>query len=168
MLCELCGKQVTFCKKVMIEGVLLEVCAECSRFGAEAKRGQTTAPVGPKPLIEQRLEVRARRSTPKDVYTESEGEVLVDDFAKRVRDARNGKGMSQKDLAMKLNEKQTIISKIESGVMRPDEKMIKKLQKELGIVLKEKAPTVSGQTTERHSGSRGGLTLADLVKMQNK
>ena len=167
MVCELCGKEVTFCKKVTIEGVLLEVCAECSRFGAEAKQGQTAGPVGPKPLIEQRLEVRARRAIPKDVYTESEGVILVDDYPKRVRDARSSNGISQKDLARKINEKQTVISKIESGAMRPDEKMIKKLQKELGVVLKEKALTVSGQTTSVHSSPKG-VTLADLVKMQKK
>ena len=35
MICEMCGKDVTFCKKVTIEGVHLEVCAECAKFGTE-------------------------------------------------------------------------------------------------------------------------------------
>ena len=47
------------------------------------------------------------------------------------------------DLALyAINERVTILSKIEVNQMRPDEKIIAKLQKELGIVLKEKVPEV--------------------------
>ncbi|MCJ7562337.1 MAG: helix-turn-helix domain-containing protein, partial [Thermoplasmata archaeon] len=87
---------------------------------------------------------------------------LVDDYTERIRDARQGKGLSQKDLAARLNERVTIISKIETGDMRPDEKLIVKLQKELGIVLKEKVSTV---VAAKESGPKT-LTLADLIKMQ--
>ncbi len=161
MVCEMCGKDVTFCKKVIIEGVLLEVCTECAKFGTEGEKGRPTS-AGPKPIIEQRLERREKRFTPKDVYSESGPEELVEDFAARVRNARAKMGMTQKELAMKLNEKQTIISKVESGSMRPDDKLIRKLQKVLGIVLKEKAP---GEITARATASsHGALTLADLIK----
>lgn len=161
MVCEMCGKEVTFCKKVVIEGVLLEVCTECARFGTEANKRQA-AEEGPKPVVQQRLERREKRFTPRDVYSETGEEELVEDFAARVRNARSGKGMTQKELAMKLNEKQTIISKVESGSMRPDEKLIKKLQKELGIVLKER---VQGEVAARSTASTSGtLTLADLIK----
>lgn len=159
----MCGKDVTFCKKVMIEGVLLEVCTECAKFGTEANKKQP-AETGPKPVIEQRLERREKRSKPKDVYSEGGAEELVEDFPTLVRNARSRKGMTQKELAMKLNEKQTIISKVESGGMRPDEKLIKKLQKELGIVLKER---VEGEVTARSTSSTSGtLTLADLIKVK--
>jgi putative transcription factor len=165
MVCEMCGKDVTFCKKVNIEGVLLEVCTECAKFGTEAKKGQ--APVaGPKPLIEQRLERREMRKKQRDVYVDSGEEELVEDFAARIRNARSRMGMTQKELAAKLNEKQTILSKVESGGMRPDEKLIRKLQKELGIVLKERPPPqVDVQSTSSGSGS---LTLADLIRMKEK
>ena len=163
MVCEMCGKDITFCKKVVIEGVLLEVCTECAKFGTEADKRRTTE-TGPKPIVKQRLERREKRSTPRDVYSEAVGEELVEDFAARVRNARSKKGMTQKELAMKLNEKQTIISKIESGSMRPDEKLIRKLQKELGIVLKEK---VQGEVTARSTGTTTGtLTLADLIAVK--
>ena len=163
MVCEMCGKDITFCKKVVIEGVLLEVCTECAKFGTEADKRQTTE-TGPKPIVKQRLERREKRFTPKDVYSEAVSEELVEDFAARVRNARSKKGMTQKELAMKLNEKQTIISKIESGSMRPDEKLIRKLQKELGIVLKEK---VQGEVTARSTGTTTGtLTLADLITVK--
>jgi putative transcription factor len=116
----------------------------------------------PKPVITQRLEYREKRSRPRDIYTSQETEELVVDFAKRIRDARQKKGMTQKDLAMRLNERVTVLSKIETGDMRPDEKLISKLQKELGIVLKEKVAPIQ---TVKESGP-SALTLADLIKMQ--
>ena len=167
MVCELCGKDVTFCKKVMIEGVLLEVCAECAKFGTDAKKRQPVE-AGPQPIIEQRLERRERRFTPKDVYAEGGAEELVDDYPARIRNARSKIGMTQKDLALKLNEKQTIISKIESGSMRPDEKLIRKLQKELGIVLKEKVRVEEQERVVPRATGSGGLTLADLIRASKK
>ena len=161
MICEMCGKEVTFCKKVTIEGVHLEVCAECAKFGTEARKEQPKEE-GPKPIITQRLEVREKRGKPRDIYTGQETLELVDDFASRIRDARQKRGMTQKDLAARLNERVTVLSKIETGDMRPDEKLIGKLQKELGIILKEK---VSEVLAGKQSGPRA-LTLADLIKME--
>lgn len=165
MLCEMCGKQVTFVKKVTIEGVQLEVCSECARFGKEAKDApKKREDASPKPIIAQRLEVREKRARPKDIYADAEKEELVEDYAKRIRDARSKRGLSQKELAMKLNERLTVLSKVEAGDMRPDEKLIAKLQKELNIVLKEKVAQV---LTQKETGTRA-LTLADMIKMQKE
>ncbi len=161
MICEMCGKDVTFCKKVTIEGVHLEVCAECSKFGTEARKA-APEPEGPKPIITQRLEVREKRAQQRDIYSSQETVELVEDFAAKIRSAREKRGMSQKDLAAKINERVTVLSKIETGDMRPDEKLIAKLQKELGIALKEK---VSPVVAAKESGPRT-LTLADLIKME--
>jgi putative transcription factor len=161
MICEMCGKNVTFLKKVTIEGVMLDVCSDCAKFGIESKKEAPKEP-GPKPIIAQRLEEREKRGRPRDVLEGVEKEDLVEDYAQRIRGAREKAGMSQKDLAMKINERVTILSKIEAAQMRPDEKIIAKLQKELGIVLKEKVPEV----VAAKEAARASLTLADLIKMQ--
>ncbi len=161
--CEMCGKNVTFNKKVTIERVELNVCAECAKFGIEAKKAaEKKEEPAAKPIITQRLEVRERRGKPKDIYETGMREELVEDFAARIRNARSRKGMSQKDLAMKLNEKVTVLAKVETGDMRPDDKFVAKLEKELGIKLKEKpAEVLAGK-----EGPKTSLTLADLIKMQ--
>jgi putative transcription factor len=161
MICEMCGKNVTFLRKVTIEGVSLEVCTECAKFGVEAKK-EAPKEVGPRPIIAQRLEVREKRGRPRDVLEKVEKEDLVEDYGARIRVARERAGMTQKDLAMKINERVTILAKIETNQMRPDEKIISKLQKELGIVLKEKVPEV----VAAKESARQLLTLADLIKMQ--
>ncbi len=161
MICEMCGKDVTFLRKVTIEGVSLEVCSECAKFGVESKK-EVPKEQAPKPIIAQRLEIREKRSRPRDVLEGFDKEDLVEDYAQRIRIAREKTGMSQKELAMKINERVTILSKIESAQMRPDEKIIAKLQNELGIVLKERVPEFAAAK----ESTRASLTLADLIKMQ--
>ncbi len=161
MLCELCGKDVTFSKKVTIEGVQLQVCAECAKFGIEATK-PAPKEVGPKPVIAQRLDVREKRARPRDVLEATEREELVEDYGARIRDARAQRGMTQKDLAMKINERLTVLSKIETGGMRPDDKIVAKLEKELGIKLREK---VTEAQVTRGIGT-SPITLADLISMQ--
>jgi len=163
MICEMCGKNVTFLRKVTIEGVLLEVCSECAKFGVESKK-EAPKEQAPKPIIAQRLEVREKRARPRDVLEKFEKEDIVEDYSQRIRVARERTGMSQKELAMKINERVTILSKIEAAQMRPDEKIIAKLQKELGIVLKERVPEV----VAAKESTRASLTLADLIKMQKE
>jgi putative transcription factor len=161
VICELCGKDVTFLRKVTIEGVQLEVCTECAKFGIEAKK-ETPKEDAPMPIVAQRLESRERRGKPKDVYDAGGKDELADDLGKRVRDARSKRGMTHKELAMKINEKVTVLSKVETGEMRPDDRLVRKLERELGIRLKEKVPeTLAGK--ESKSGS---LTLADHIRMQ--
>lgn len=163
MICELCGKDVTFLRKVTIEGVQLEVCSECAKFGIESKK-EVPEEKGPQPVIAKRLEVREKRGKPRDVYTGGEKEELLEDLGAVIRKAREKKGLSQKDLAMKINERVTILSKIEAGQMRPDDKFLAKLEKELGIKLKEKvADVLAGKESVRSS-----LTLADHIRMQQK
>lgn len=163
MICELCGKDITFCRKVTIEGVQLEVCSECAKFGVEAKKEEPKEQ-GPRPIVTQRLEFRERRGKPKDVYESGGKEELTDDYGVRIRNARSKRGMTLKDLAMKINERATVLSKVEAGQMTPDDKVVKKLEKELGIKLKEKvADVLAGKESKSAS-----LSLADLIKMQKE
>lgn len=161
MICELCGKDVTFLRKVTIEGVQLQVCTECTKFGIEAKK-EAPKEDAPLPIVAQRLESRERRGKPTDVYDAGGKDELADDLGKRIRDARSKKGMTHKELAMKINEKVTVVSKVETGEMRPDDRLVKKLERELGIKLKEKVPeTLAGKESKSES-----LTLADHIRMQ--
>ena len=163
MICELCGKDITFCRKVTIEGVQLEVCSECAKFGVEAKKEEPKEQ-GPRPMVARRLEFRERRGKPKDVYESGGKEELTDDYGVRIRNARSTRGMTLKDLAMKINERATVLSKVEAGQMTPDDKVVKKLEKELGIKLKEKvADVLAGKESKSAS-----LSLADLIKMQKE
>ncbi len=157
MICELCGKDVPRLHRVVIEGVILNVCDDCAKFGRELKKNEVPKDVKylPPEVVRERLERRQKRRY-KDI---DEEEVLVEDYAEKIRKARVELGMTQDALAKKILEKKTVISKIERGEMRPDDKLIKKLEKTLHITLKEK---VSG-VYRKDSKKSQSLTLGDLI-----
>jgi len=138
----------------------MRVCAGCARFGKviptpAARAGASAQTIG------QRLRARDTRMTEKRVPLESEDE-LVEDFGGRVRKAREAKRVTLEDLARAVNEKKSLLAKIESGSFFPDPTVTAKLEAALGIKLREKVADVAPQK----SRARGGMTIGDLIKMQ--
>lgn len=162
MLCEMCGKESDKLRTVSIEGTVLRVCGQCSRFGDELAPGGKTAKK--KTPIEQRLERRERRMRSRDVYQEDSYD-LAPDFPERIRQARVARDWKQETLAAKINEKRSVIHNLEAGEMRPDDALVRKLEKALNIKLMEKVPAVKPQP---RSTSSGGLTLGDLIRMREE
>lgn len=139
----------------------MEVCSKCAKFGDELPRGDkkkaTTHPV-----VAQRLQKRERSRAFRDVYQNGEtGDILAEDYSKRITKARNSKGYTKKELAAKLNEKLSVITKMEQGAFRPDDKLIRKLEKTLKISLREKIS--SEKPVEKRAYSER-LTLGDIMK----
>ena len=155
--CEMCGKKVSNLKTVLIEGSMLNVCPNCARFGKPVKPEIAATPVE----IAQRLELREKRLRTKNVFENIENE-LVDDYAKKIRDARTKMNLTPEELGKRINEKKTVITKIESKSMRPDENLIKKLETTLNIKLMEK-PKPEKVETKRTGGE---LTIGDLIKRE--
>ena len=116
------------------------------------------------PIISERLEARRRRLTPRDVYAQAGDEELVEDFHVRIRRAREERGWKQTDLGAKINEKASVIAKLEAGQMSPGDALVRKLERELGIRLKEKVQPIAA----KKQSVRGTLTLGDLIKMQEE
>ncbi len=161
MICELCGADVPRLKNVAIDATILSVCTDCSRFGDEVATPalrQSTMP----PIIAQRLEMRQRRMTPRDVYTQAGELELADDFPQRIRQAREARGWKQADLGAKINERVSVIAKLESGAISPGDALVRKLERELGIKLKERVEPVAA----KKQAVGGGITLGDLIKMR--
>ena len=161
MICELCGADVPRLKNVAIDATILSVCADCSRFGDEVSTPalrQSTMP----PIIAQRLETRQRRMTPRDVFTQAGELELAEDFPQRIRQAREARGWKQADLGAKINERVSVIAKLESGTISPGDALVRKLERELGIKLKEPVEPVAA----KKQATRSGVTLGDLIKMR--
>lgn len=170
MLCELCGKELRSTRQVRIEGTVMAVCADCVRFGQPLAPTPPTPPRLPKEQaaarIASRLEIRAKRATPKDVIGELEQttETLVEDFGSRIRIARTRKGWTQQELGQRTGERWSIINKLETGDFRPNDVLIRKLERALGITLRERIePVAVGK-----AGQKASLTLADLVRMKKE
>ena len=160
MRCEICGKSIEGRPlRTKIDGSVMEVCENCSKFG----RIQKTPP-RPKSTVRKIPEQknksiqRRRRDEP--------SEELVEDYNIIIRNKREIKGWSREDLGKKINEKVSVINRLESGKMVPDIKLAKKLENTLKITLIEKLDDFDLETLQKSSSS--GPTLGDIVKIKKK
>jgi putative transcription factor len=142
MQCEICGKEIHKVKKAKIEGSILTVCEDCAKLGTEvhfAKYGQPSN-IKPQTSYGSEIDVSKYVHKVKPFYMQSfEDFEINEDYPKLIRQAREQKGMKRKDFAMMLQERESVIEKLESGRMLPDQKLAKKLERKLGIRLLESA-----------------------------
>ncbi len=162
MICEMCGKEVPLTKTVIVEGSRLNVCPNCARFGEDYRANQSGAPISTS-VIDQRLEKREKRMKTKDIYAGTSSTELVDDYGGVIREAREAKGMDLEQFAASIQEKKGTIAKIESNSLVPDDKIIKKIEKALGIKLTE---TVQSGVSVGGGNSNNKMTLGNFIKKE--
>ncbi len=90
-----------------------------------------------------------------------EGEI-TEDYGQKIRKARMEKGLSAKELALQIKEREHLIKKIENGELIPEEVVRKKLEKVLGIRLID-API---NEEEKKVQSKLTPTLGDLTTIK--
>jgi putative transcription factor len=164
MICEMCGAEVPRTKLVMVEGAAVQVCGKCERFASSpAVRTKDGAVL--LPGVADRLDNREKRRKEKDIYESTGESELALDSGPRVRQGRQKLGMSHDDLAKLINEKKSVIIKIEGGEMRPPDKLVLKLEKALNISLRE---VIEDSGEVKVADSSRGLTLGDFIKVKEK
>jgi putative transcription factor len=143
--CELCGAPTKSVYVVNVEDVELRVCAKC----AEGKKVIKSQSYG--------ADVARRSSRPK----REEDQPLVENYGKIIHDARDRMQLPLKVLAEMLNEKETLLARIEQQSTLPTIALTKKLEKALSIRLID---SNSDTDTSASSGARkGGATLGEFV-----
>ncbi|CCQ32683.1 uncharacterized HTH-type transcriptional regulator MJ0586 [Halorhabdus tiamatea SARL4B] len=91
---------------------------------------------------------------------------LVPDFDQRIRSAREAADMSQEDLADQLNEKASLIRKLEHGDHLPSDDVQTKLERALDITLTESSG--ADEDADWEGGSAvGEYTLGDVVERKD-
>lgn len=164
MECEICGKPVPENNPIRakIEGSVVVVCKECSKLGTIQK-----APPKPK-YVKQNKKSKRPATTRNKSYSRREepSEELIEDFSLEVRKARESRDWSREELGKKINERVSVITRIETGKMTPDIKLTKKLEKALNIKLLEKVDNIDlNQFINNSSGER---TLGNVMKIKRK
>jgi putative transcription factor len=155
MQCELCGRECD-CRAATIDGVKMMLCPGCLRHGQAIE--YTPKPAAQRPVLD-----KIKKPLVKDVYKEMDKE-LVSGWNEIIKKAREKKGITREELGFKIGERTVTISKIENGDLRPSDKVIEKLEKELNISLVEQVIDRSaGITSSRQSG---GFTLGDFIKKE--
>lgn len=161
-LCEMCGKTGDLVS-VAIEGVPLTVCSACAKYGAVNCHYSGTVSAtfaNGKKVLSGSPKYHPQPST-KPEYR------VVDAYASLVRTAREKRGMTQKDFALLLQEKESFISKWESASVKPDLETARKLQKMLGITLVTlDEDVVQAEKLEKNKSTE--FTLGDFIKVKKK
>ncbi|MEM2393978.1 MAG: multiprotein bridging factor aMBF1 [Candidatus Bathyarchaeia archaeon] len=170
MRCEVCGRKIQGKPiKAIIEGAKLIVCGECSRHGKivweELESVQPTLKPKTAPLKPPLSVQGGGRHLQGNIEENIE---LVEDFDVRIRQAREKMGLSYEELGKRISEKVSVLKKIESKKIMPDNRLAAKLEHALKIKLlvpasEEKLPRIA------LSKPQGGeLTLGDFLKFDQE
>jgi putative transcription factor len=149
----------------MIEGAKMLVCNKCVKLGSVSWESKTEPRMKkivrrlPQPVI-------APRKQPPIVAEESVE--LVEDFGSKIRQTREKLGLTHEDLGKKINEKVSVLRKIESAKMTPDNLLIEKLQHALKIKLMVPVSEPKVPTKAMVSSRPSAPTLGDLVQVKKE
>src|SRR3989344_9233412 len=153
MLCELCGKGDGIYHSI-IEGSSVVVCKSCKNFG---KIVGDFSPVGT---------VVKEKSVFKKSSANIPSEEICPDFAAKIRTAREKLGKNHQEFAKFINEKISIIHKLETGQIELSLDLARKLERLLKIKLVEIVePEILELPKEKKSES---FTIGDFIKLKNK
>ncbi len=150
MECEICGRTIERVIPVRIEGTLMRTCQACSRFGVRETEKRRKGP--PKAGG-----YGGKISLPKVEF--------VEDYPEVIKKGREGKGLTQDEMGNLINERASVISRLEAGRMVPDLKLARKLERILGVEI------LGEEGEERPKAPRSAkreLTLGDVVTMKEK
>lgn len=88
----------------------------------------------------------------------------VEDFAQLIRTARERSGMSQLEVARRINERASVIAKLETGKMMPTIELARKLERLFKLTLLEEAeiPDVPLKSSDQ------ATTLGDVVEIRRR
>ncbi len=146
--CELCGNPMAETYFVSIEGVELGVCVKCAKGKRIVRRVSSAAVV---------KAGRAEQYRPTRVRNETE---VLENYGTVMRKAREGMKLPMKVLAEMINEKETLLVRVEQQRTMPPDKLVKKLEKALNIKLE--APVEQAQ--DMPTGRKSSATMGEFLE----
>ena len=170
-LCEMCGKEAGLVE-ADVEGVELNVCSGCLKFGTVKKKAENSVS-----SFSVSRSFIGRSSDSRSFYHKSVGGgeqnkkaeqefKTVSNYSQLIKSAREKRGLKQEDFAKFLNEKESLVAKWESGLMKPSLDTAKRLERMLGIKLVESE--VVGSFEQKVNKNADEFTLGDFIKVRKR
>jgi putative transcription factor len=170
----MCGAETADPTTVKVEGAELQVCDECTDFGTEVRTEESSSTStkystsgssgsGSDSSSGSTASGGSGGSRRRDMFDEMDE--LAADYDVRIRSARENADLSQEELASQINEKASLIRKLERGDVLPSDEVQDKLERKLDIALTESAGADEEDWSSENAGS--GLTLGDMVKRKD-
>lgn len=156
--CELCGEEIRGKAYLgVVDRAELILCEKCVK-----RASKVYGPLGAKKPVSQAI-TQSRRVT----RIESRGgeivEDVVEDFAERIREARERAGFTRDTLAALLGTKVSVIRRLEEGSLKPTLEMARKLEKILKVQLIE---SVAERDLEGGGIEAWEQTLGDVAEFK--
>ncbi len=119
--CEICGIQIIdHGERAFVEGNLLTLCKTCSKRGKPSNNQQS---------IQTRVSARPKKLVTHNKITFYDSTILVRNFSEIIRKSRMKHSLTHEQLGILIKERASLLRKIESGSLKPDEELIKKLER---------------------------------------
>lgn len=175
--CELCGTETDSPTKIKVEGAELQVCSNCADFGTEVESSESSSSTSTKYSTDSSDTTSTTASsgqTSSRSYSSSSQrndmfdsvDELAQDYDKQLRQAREDRGLSQAELAKQINEKASLIRKVERGDTLPSDDLQDKLEDFFDISLSA-GGNDEGSTDWQGSSGTDGYTLGDVVERKD-
>ncbi|MFB6111956.1 MAG: multiprotein bridging factor aMBF1 [Halobacteriaceae archaeon] len=177
--CEMCGAETATPKTIKVEGAELDVCDDCVDFGTEVRTtdasesstkystsssGGSGGAAGTGSTSGGGGSSGRSSGSRRDMFDEMDE--LASDYGDRIRSAREAAELSQAELGAEINEKASLIRKLERSDVLPSDEVQRKLERRLDISL-------SGEAGGDDDGdwntnlADDGLTLGDKVERRD-
>lgn len=153
-------------KRVLLEGTKITVCQNCAQHGV----------ILHKPLLNRskknphysiKTSPSKQKVIKKNIIYDLE---IVPEFAKKIKNVRNSLGLNQDQFAQKLNEKPSLLRRIETGKVTPTIKLAKKIQEVYNIILLQKSDDAIGANVRdsKYMKKSSRSSLGDLAFIKKK
>ncbi|MEM0149472.1 MAG: multiprotein bridging factor aMBF1 [Candidatus Micrarchaeaceae archaeon] len=148
--CELCGRKIEHAYIIEVEGVELRVCSKCAE-GKHIIQEPKAAPARPSKGSAAKFHEGAKSA---------EDSEIIENYGSLIREARERMGLPLKVLAEMLNEKETLLLRIEEQKTLPSNELEKKLEKALNIKLSAKP---QGGDEVHARGGNAGASIGEFL-----
>tara|TARA_Y100000034_G_scaffold46605_1_gene57293 strand:- start:8201 stop:8677 length:477 start_codon:yes stop_codon:yes gene_type:complete len=154
--CDMCGSSSDQLYVTSIEESELKVCKNCSSYGKITN-------------IIKAVEKEKKVKKVKIIEKEPEIEIIqliVNNYHEIIKNSREKKGLKQKDVAKLMNQKESVIHKVESGSLKPSIKLAQKFERFFNINLIEEHEEIHAGNIEIKE--REGFTIGDMIKIRKR
>jgi putative transcription factor len=162
--CPICGS-IIWGKgvKVLIEGAKMTVCQTCAQHGEKIVKKQRSQSKPSKPKTSYSSSISKYR---KEINDDLE---IVEDYDQRIRRVRQSLNLNQDQFANKLNEKPSLLRRIESGKAKPTIKLARKIEKVYEISLVKTSESIdSAPQLNEYMKKKSGSSLGDIAFIKKK
>ncbi|MHA1883504.1 MAG: multiprotein bridging factor aMBF1 [Promethearchaeota archaeon] len=152
-------------QKVLLEGAKITVCDNCAQYGKKIVK--TTTNYQTKKVYQKKPQSVSRKHPVKSERIEELE--IISDYPKKIRNARNTRGLNQDQFAQKLNEKPSLLRRIEAGKVEPTIKLAKKIEKMYNIKLLKSTDAIEITSKDQKFMKKStGTSLGDIAFVKRR